>query len=78
MIDKNLEIMTARLARDHTTLVLAGLGHAPWLVRLPERQIAAITLYSDDWVKSADLSPDGKWLVGGANGGAIFLWKVSR
>lgn len=71
-------IMTLATSRDGKTLVIGGPAHAPWLVSISDRKLLDQKLDADDWVKSAAIAPDGAWLAGGANGGEVYLWKMSK
>ena len=78
LVDKIVPIFSLALSKDGKSLVLAGPGHGPWIVTLPDGKLSEPAYDSDDWVKAATISPDGKWLAGGANGGAVYLWKMGN
>lgn len=78
LMDGGVPVLTLSRSADGKTLVVGGPGHAPWLMTFADRKVAAAPLDADDWVKSAAQSPDGAWLAGGANGGAVYLWKAPR
>ena len=67
---------TMQLTGDGKTLVLGGAGRAPSLLSLPDGKLNNTLYDSEDLVTSAAMSPDGKWIAGGANQGPIYLWKV--
>jgi hypothetical protein len=59
-------------------MVLGGPAHGPWLVATADETVTDGAYDSDNWVKSAAISKDNKWLVGGANSGDVYLWKFSK
>jgi WD40 repeat protein len=60
------------------SLSSVGPGRGPVTLDLSTKKIREPKLESDDWVKTAAISPDGKLIVGGANGGTIYGWSVDR
>ncbi|TWT40416.1 translocation protein TolB [Phycisphaerae bacterium RAS1] len=78
LLEKSLPILDIQPTAGGTQLVVGGPGHGPLIMELPQRKIREPKLDSDDWVKAAAVSPDGKLVAGGANGGAIYLWPVGR
>lgn len=74
--DKGLPVRTLQVSKDGKLLVMGGPHRYPLLMALPDRKLLDPTLDSADWVKAAAISPDGQWLAGGANGGAVYMWKV--
>jgi WD40 repeat protein len=66
------------VSSDGGLLVIGGPGRGPVTLDLATAppKIRDPKLESDDWVKAAAISPDGKLIVGGANGGTIYGWSV--
>jgi WD40 repeat protein len=78
LLDKGVPLVTLTLSKDGKTLVLAGTGRAPWLLSLPDGNLTSDAFDCEDRVMSASISPDGKWIAGGANEGDIYLWKADK
>lgn len=78
LIDKNVPILSLAVSRDGKQLVLGGPAHGPWLVAIPDGTVTDGAYDSDNWVKSAAMSKDNKWLAGGANSGDVYLWKMGK
>lgn len=79
IVEEGVQIFTLALSKDGKRLILGGPGHAPWMLTTTDRKLVDKNAYdSDDWVKAGAISPDGDWLAGGANGGAIYLWKLPK
>ena len=75
LTDKGAENMTMDLSKDGQTLVLGGSGRAPWTVSLSDGKLHDDLFDSEQFVRSAAISADGKWIAGGSNPGPIYLWK---
>jgi WD40 repeat protein len=78
LVDKNVPILSLAVSADGKTLVLGGPAHGPWLVAVADGTVIDGAYDSDNWVKSAAISKDSKWLVGGANSGDVYLWKMAK
>ncbi len=78
LIDKGVPFHTLTVSKDGKLLVLSGTGRAPWLLSLPDGKLTSDAFDSEDRVMSATISPDGKWIAGGANEGDIYLWKAEK
>ena len=76
LVAKGVPVLTLAASADGKMLVLGGTGRGPWLLSLPEGTLTDGAYDSEDRVKSAAVSPDGKWFAGGANEGAVYLWKA--
>ena len=76
LLDNGVPVSTMALSADGKTLILAGTGIAPWSIALPDGTVAEHAYTSDDRVMSAAVSPDGKWVAGGANEGDVYLWPL--
>jgi WD40 repeat protein len=76
LIDKGVSLVTLDLSKDGKMLAIGGCGRAPWLYSLPDAKVMDEAFDCEDRVMSAAISPDGKWLAGGANEGSIYLWKM--
>jgi WD40 repeat protein len=69
---------TLALSSDGKMLVASAGGLGPVTISLADGKVSADTYGGDDYLKSAAMSPDGKWLAGGTNRGAICLWKATN
>ena len=78
LLDKGVPVSTMSLSTDGKTLIMAGTGIAPLSIALPDGTVSENDYTADDRVMSAAISPDGKWLAGGANEGNVYLWPLLR
>lgn len=78
LVEPGQMIFTLVISTDGKSLVMGGLGHWPSLVSVPDGALIEPAFDSDNWVKCAAMSADGKWLVGGAHNGDVCLWKTAR
>jgi WD40 repeat protein len=69
---------TLALSSDGKMLIASTGGLGPVTISLAGGKVYADAYGGNDYLKSAAMSPDGKWLAGGTNGGAICLWKASH
>jgi WD40 repeat protein len=74
----SLPALDLHLSSDGKRLVIGGPGRGPVSLDLTTKKIREPKLESDDWVKSAAISPDAKLVIGGANGGTIYGWSVEQ
>jgi WD40 repeat protein len=70
----SLPALDLHLSPDGKFLIIGGPGRGPVIFELATKKAREPKLDSNDWVKAAAMSPDGKLIVGGANGGVVYGW----
>jgi WD40 repeat protein len=75
LMNDGTPLSTIAVSSDGKTLVLGDSAHGPLLMSLPLGIRLGEEYAGDDRVTAACISPDDQWIAGGANEGAIYVWK---
>lgn len=76
LVDKSLPTLDVQPSRDGKLLVVGGTARGPMVIDLATSKVREPKMDSDDWIKAVAISPNGKLVAGGANGGAISVWAL--
>jgi len=76
--NEHTSILAVVPSADGKTLYAATGGHGPVVITPANTEPDASVFNTDGLVKTIALSPDGAWLAGGGQDGAVYLWKLSK
>ena len=78
LLDQGVPVTSIAAAPDGKSLYAAGTGRAPLRISLSDGSVDNAAFAGGGWIKCVAISPDGTSLAGGAQDGALSLWKISK